>query len=116
MGKRRERPKPTEEREAGERRRDNLIQVGVDPDTWTDFEEWRVERELSPSEAARRLIRNGLEEQETETATTTDRAIILVLLGGFGVLAILTGDPQPVVYPVTALLLAAGLILWVKDS
>ena len=66
--------------------------------------------------AAREVINNGLEEHETETATTTDRATILVLLGGFGVLAILTGDPQPVVYPVTALLLAAGLILWVIDS
>lgn len=54
----------TERRDAGEHRRDNLIQVGVDPDTWRDFEDYRVERDLTPSEAARRLIRAGLDDTE----------------------------------------------------
>lgn len=109
MGKRRERPEPTEKREAGERRRDNLIQVGVDPDTWKEFEDWRVERELSPSEAARRLIRDGLDDRDD--TTDPSKSFVLLLFGAFGAFAILTGEPKDWVYPATALLLLAGAYL-----
>lgn len=91
----------TERREAGEHRRDNLIQVGVDPDTWRAFEDYRVERDLTASEAARRLIRDGLNdtgERELLTAIVhglTPSGFVLVSFGA------IEGD---------GLLLAAGAI------
>lgn len=68
----------TERREAQANRRDNLIQAGVDPDTFRDFEDYRLERGLSAAEATRRLIRAGMEDAEqNETLVSIVRGLIL---------------------------------------
>lgn len=53
-----------ERKDPGPNRRDNLIQAGLDPDVFEEFEEFRVAREFSTSEATRQLVRQGLEDED----------------------------------------------------
>lgn len=51
-------------REPGPDRRDNVASAGLDPDTWEDLEEFRVEHRLKRSEATRRIIREHFAARE----------------------------------------------------
>ena len=66
-------------REPGPDRRDNVASTGLDPDTWTELEEWRTENQLKRSEAVRRLIRTGLEAEKNPH--TVSGAFILIWIG-----------------------------------
>jgi len=83
-----------ERREAGPQRRDNILTVGLHPDTWREFEDWRVERDLEPSEAARRLLRRGLDE-DTASTGLQQNAPVFLFAGLLGVLFVLWGEPLP---------------------
>lgn len=64
-------------RDPGPDRRDNVASAGLDPDTWVELENWRVDRGLSRSEGTRRLLRAGLEAE-------TDDGLTARALAGFG--------------------------------
>lgn len=51
-----------EPREPGTDRRDNVVSAGLSPDTFEDFEDYRVENNIpNSSDALRRLVREGLD-------------------------------------------------------
>jgi hypothetical protein len=49
-------------------RRDNIYSAGVDQDLADKIEAFRTPREISKSEAVRRLLRDGVERQERDTS------------------------------------------------
>jgi len=81
-------------REPGPQKRDNVVSTGLDPDTYRDFETYRVEKELtSTSDAAHRLIRAGLKtERESGIYLPTRRALAVA---GFLFVFASTTPPDP---------------------
>lgn len=64
-------------REPGNDRRDNVVSAGLSPDTFEDFEQYRVSEGINnSSDALRRLIREGLGPDHTRREART-----LALLG-----------------------------------
>ena len=82
-----ERAKFDEERPASKQKRKNMISAGVDADLWDEFENWRVEKELTPSEALRRLLREALDDSPDSSrmfllgVSTAAGAMYLVAVG-----------------------------------
>lgn len=97
--------KTDETREPGEHARDNIITVGVNPDTFREFEEYRVERELKPSEAARRLLRAGIEnERSNSTLDAFGKGLIIA-----GIIGIALGAAESDILFIAASAVAAVL-------
>ena len=92
-----------ETREAGTDRRDNVASAGLDPGTWNELEQWRVDEGItSRSDAVRRLIRDGLDAQTPDTfrqrvLVAASLAVIMLIpimmyrLGGWPYVAALVG-------------------------
>lgn len=83
-------------REPGENQRDNIVNGALHADTFREFEEYRVSNELTSSEATRRLIRSGLENQERQLGP---------LIYGLGI-----GGSVGVIFGIGGSLDAGGLI------
>lgn len=83
-----------EPREPGPDRRDNVTSAGLDPDTWTELEDWRTDRGLKRSEATRRLIRAGLRPESARrrpiAAAGGAAGVVFILVYLFGNDAALT--------------------------
>jgi hypothetical protein len=92
--------------------------------TYEEFVRYTEQEGVGKSEALRRLIRTGLDENlEEETSTETNsRSVdtpphdILISTGLVFVGLILVGDPEPVVYALTVATLGAGILWRVMDK
>lgn len=84
-----------EPRDPGPDRRDNVASAGLDPDTWEELEAWRTERRLKRSEATRRLIRTGLDAEETSNHISAP-----TLIAGLGLIAFLGAHAEVSFAPV----------------
>jgi hypothetical protein len=60
-----------------------VASTGLDPDTWTELEEWRTERGLKRSEGTRRLLITGLEAEKEEEPPNTTLSTGLLWAGSF---------------------------------
>lgn len=70
-----------EKREPGPKARDNVVSTGLPADLYRDFEEYRADNDItSTSDAARRLIKKGLETDHSPIPTVM-MAVVGLLIG-----------------------------------
>lgn len=101
----------TEEmREPGEKQRDNIVNGALHPDTFREFEKYRVEHELNSSEATRRLIRTGLD-AENENESIDALAFGLYVGGIVGVILGLDGSLNAPAFGLSAACVVLGFTL-----